>query len=377
MQGRNQPGLIAVRRMAAAIVGALVLVAVSGSLSAAAQTLRIGLSLPLTGSASLLARQFLHGANLAVADLAAGRQIVLVTVDDGCTPDMARLAAQELQEANIAVATGFLCNEAVPPVAAALKDAAIPMLLSGARSVRLLKDARKEGWNLWRLAPDDARPASAAFEALSQRWRGQAWALIDDGTVYGRTLADELRARMEEAGHPPVFTDNLRPAQSTQAAIVRRLVKSGATAAFIAADAEDVATVWSNIVEKQLNTEIAGGDALATLPWLENAAGLPDGLLAVSEPELSTLPGTASLNARLARENIEPEPHVYLGYMAVQVALSALRQTPALTTSALETGIFETILGELKFNAGQSSLDHYRLQIWSSGRFVEPAELAQ
>ncbi len=343
-----------------------------------AQSLKIGLSLPMSGTAALLASQFVQGARLALSDLSNGRKIEVVIFDDGCNAELALLAAQEMKAADVAIAAGFLCNDAVPPTAAALKQSGVPLLVSGARSTRLLKDAQKEKWNVWRIVPDDSRAAAAAFEHLSKRWLGKPWALIDDGTVHGRSLADEFRTKMEEAGFPPVFVDNLRPSQSTHAATVRRLLKSGATAAFVAADVEDLATLWTNINEQKAAIELAGSDPLSSLPWISPGKPLPDGLLGVVEVQPQDLRSSGNLTGRLLRENIEPEPHVFHGYAAIQLALAVLQQTPAATTQFLKESEVQTILGPVLFDeTGQNRFDNYALQILTKGALANPAELAQ
>jgi branched-chain amino acid transport system substrate-binding protein len=340
---------------------------------ARAEPLRIGLSLPLSGNAALLGKQFLEGARLALADSGRSGAVEIVPADDGCTAETAAKAALTLASANLALAGGFLCNEAVPPAAAALKGSGIPLILSGARSGLLLADGAQEGWNLFRIAPADGRQAEAAFLLLEKRWKGLPWALVDDGTVFGRTLSDDLRARMEEAGHPPVFVDNYRPAQSTQASLLRRLQTAGAAAAFIAGDADDIAIIWRNAREASLAIEIAGGETLALLPYSQAAEGLPPGLLAVTEKDLGASDAASALSLRLVAQGIEPEPFVLVGYAAMQVALAALAEAPAQTTARLRNGVFQTVTGPVSFAMdGQNVHDAYALQTWN-GKVFEPA----
>jgi branched-chain amino acid transport system substrate-binding protein len=339
---------------------------------ARAQSRVIGLSLPLSGNASILANQFLSGAQLAVKDAGMNGTVELVSVDDGCDGELAELAAQDLLAANVALATGYLCNDAVPPAAQLFKESGVPVLIAGARSNQLLKDAQKEEWNVFRIASHDNKMAEIAFESLSERWRGVPWAVIDDGTVYGRTLADEFRARMEDAGQPPVFADNFRPAQSTQAGLVRRLQRAGVSAAFVAGDAEDVAILWSNVKDFESKVEIAGGESLEALQWSPMARQVPDGLLAVIEPPAERLPGARAISARLVAAGLPPEPYVYLGYATLQVALAALGPSPQATTAALAGGTFDTVLGPVEFDAtGQNIHNAYALHIWQDGKFVE------
>jgi branched-chain amino acid transport system substrate-binding protein len=358
-------------RLVAAFAAALLACAML-PLPAHAQKHVIGLSLPLSGNASILANQFLSGAQLALKHSGKSQAVDLLTVDDGCDGELAESAAQELFGANIALATGYLCNEAVPAAAELFKDSGVPVLVAGARSGQLMKDALKEGWTIFRIAPDDNKMAEVAFDSLSERWRGIPWAVIDDGTVYGRTLADEFRARMEENGQPPVFADNFRPAQSTQAGLVRRLQRAGVSAAFVAGDAEDVAILWSNVKDFESKVEIAGGESLEALQWSPMAGQVPDGLLAIIEPPAGNLPGARSISARLVEAGLPPEPYVYLGYATLQVALAALGETPQATANSLEDGSFETVIGPVEFGpAGQNIHDSYALHIWQGGKFVE------
>jgi len=338
-----------------------------------AESLRIGLSLPLSGSAALLGKQFLEGARLALADAGKDGMVEIIAADDSCEAETAAKAALTLASAAITLAGGFLCNGAVPPAAAALSGTGVPLVLSGARSGLLLKDGAEEGWKLFRIAPADSRQAEAAFEFLAPRWRDLAWAVIDDGTVFGRTLADDFRARMEEAGHPPLFADNFRPAQSTQASLVRRIQKAGVTAAFVAGDADDVAIIWANIREAGLAIEVAGGESLALLPYSARRETLAPGLLAVIEPDAANAEPAGPLVTRLAAEGIPAEPFLLAGYAAMQVALSAIAPTPQETATRLGNGVFQTVLGPVSFGeGGQNIHDSYALVTWT-GSAYEPA----
>ncbi|MCB1460122.1 MAG: ABC transporter substrate-binding protein [Nitratireductor sp.] len=358
-----------------------IMLAIAISLHAAqparSEGFRIGLSLPMSGNASLLGKQFLQGARLALDVLAPGGEIELMVADDGCETDIARLAMAEIAAARPALVSGLLCNEPARLAVETFAPQPVPVLVAGARSERLLKDAAKEGWRTWRLAPSDKAGAEAAFRLLSQRWKGIPWAVVDDGTVYGRTIADEFRARMEEFGNPPQFADNFRPAQSTQAGLIRRLQKAGVSAAFIAASPEDTAIIAANTSEFGAKFEIAGGETLSGLPFTQEASNVPDGLLAVMETSPASRPGARSLNALLEQRGIEPEPEVYRGYATIEIALAALRSTPVQTMEALERTVFRTVLGNVGFDStGANVADNYALHVWVGGEFV-PVEASR
>lgn len=338
--------------------------------TARTEEVRVGLSVPLSGNAALLGRQFEQGAQFAAERLGQDIPVTLVVVDDGCDAELADLAAEDLANAEVAVATGFLCNEAVRAAANHLAGG-IPLVVAGARSERLMKDAAKEEWNIWRMAPGDDAAAIATFRILSRRWAGLPWAVVDDGTVYGRNLADRLRELMEETGQPPQFADNFRPAQSTQAGLIRRLSQSGVSAAFIASGAEDAATIWASRNQLGAQFEIAGGEALAILPWMEAGGRTDDGLLAVTRPDPLRGEAAAALAGDLSRAGIEPEHYTLLGYSAVQLVVAAWRETPGELNNALLQTRFETALGVVDFDENRINReDDYTLHVWRGGRFV-------
>lgn len=342
---------------------------------AAAEQLRIGLSLPLSGSTAVLGRQFQQGAEFALKELAEESEIEIVVADDGCDADLAGLAAADLVAAGVDLATGMICNDAARAAALAFAGSDVPVVTAGARSEQLMRDAEREGWKLFRIAPGDDGVAAAAAQILSQRWRGTPWAVIDDGTVYGRTLADNLRQLMEEAGQPPQFADNYRPAQSTQAGLIRRLQRSGVSAAFVAGSAEDIAVIWKNAAEFAFRMEVAGGETLESLPLVEGPDAVPDGLLAVMEPDPLDVPGVSALSARLVAAGVEPEPYVFQGYAAMELALAALRPAREETVRALGQTVFWTVLGTVDFDeTGRNTVSRYTLFQWRGGRFVPISE---
>ena len=344
-------------------------------LSAAAQV-KIGLSLPLSGPVEKLGRQFLAGARLKLAEYnrQAEAQADLIVADDRCDADVAKLSADELRQSGAGLVTGILCNAVAFELAEALKESAIPLLVAGARAPRLTIDRERRGWHLWRLAPADTEAALIASRELARQWASTPYAIIDDGTAYGRGLADQFRIAMEEAGLPPQFQDNFRPTQSTQARLVRRLRRAGTAKAFIGASAEDVAMIARNAAELEIPLEIVAGDALSVLPFLPQDQQPPDGLQAVlARHEVnSTIP--QALATRFEEASIDPEPYALSGYQAMEVALQAFKPEPAATAALLSSETFETALGPVKFDeTGANTISVHAFFEWQNGAFEEIA----
>jgi len=363
------------------LVICLAVLAMAFATSPSRAELRIGLSLPFTGAAGKLAQQFLTGANLAVEKHNSENrdQVILVTADDGCDSELARLSAEDLDEADVAIITGILCNDAAYGLSEHFKQSGIPVLVAGARSERIIKDRERSEWNVWRLSPGDMEVAGFAANVLADKWADTPYAIVDDGTAYGRTMADEFRTLMEDRGLPPQFQDNFRPTQSTQARLVRRLKGAGITHAFVGAQAEDIALIAKNAEDLGIAITFFGGDVLSILPFLEQETLPKDSLIAALEMPASLRPEASGLLVDLQARGIDPLAQIIKGYQAVEVAIAALGRTtgerPDMVRNALSTKVFDTVLGPVSFRAdGSNSITPYRLFAWEEGEFKPVAQ---
>jgi len=350
----------------------LALVVMAGVLSASvsrslAQPYKVGVSVPLSGNAAALGRQYAAGARLALGLLPNAKNIEIIISDDGCDKELAELAVDDIRGAGAELIAGFLCNEPVYTAADMLRGADIPILISAARSVRILKDRKRESWNVWQMAPRDTDVSRAAFAILSKRWKSTPYAIVDDGTIFGRTMADEFRALMEEAGNKPLFVDNFRPAQSTQAGLIRRLARAGVEAVFLAASAEDVALIGRNMIEFGPNIEIATGEAVSLLPYIEDNEGIPVGLLAIMPAPPEELLQVQQLMVELAKAELEPEPYLLLGYATMEVVAAYFQEEE----QSFSNRKFSTILGDVEFDdSGRNLASQYRLFRWNGKSFT-------
>lgn len=348
---------------------ALLLVALTG-LPVPAQT--IGISLPLGGDYARLSGYFLDGAKLALEQSGRAQDIKLAVVDDGCDEEIGQLAIDDLKAQSPAIITGFFCNAPARLAAQAFKPLGTPILVAGARSPRLLKDKSKEEWNLWRIAGDDGAAPQAAAAAISSLWRDRAFALVDDGTIYGRTYVDRMRVVLDDLGTPAQFLDTFRAAQSSQAGLLRRLQRSGVNAAFVAsASADDLLVIAKNLKSLEIPIELATSEALAILPFVEEPAQYKAGTLVLMERAAITLKTAQSVVDLLEENELEPDGRTFEGYAAIEVALAALGDTPESTSRNLNERTFDTILGPVRFDEnGQNRNNRYVINQWDGEQFV-------
>lgn len=331
-----------------------------------ARAATIAVSIPLSGDFATLGRDFRNGLKLALDQ--SGADHALFIADDGCDPDLATLAASDIAQSGPDLAIGFLCNDPAIITANALQETGTPLLVAGARSVRLIKDRQREAWNLWRLSPGDDYAPRAAARAISELWQTTPYAIVDDGTIYGRSFTDSLRLFMDEAGLAPQFSDTFRAAQSTQAGLLRRLERSGVTAAFIAsASQEDLFTIARNMKEFGIELDLITSEALQTLPFLQDGSEAAEGIKVVMTKQL----GDEVSEFFADEENIEITEQFVYGYVAMQIALASLGDTVEETSANLKSKEFDTILGAFRFaDDGSSTFNPYDVLEWNGEAFI-------
>lgn len=347
-------------RLATSAIALIGLLLTAGSLKA--EPARIGIAAPLSGPSELLGRQMLEGARAAAGD------VPLNIVADDCSGESGAAAARHFVAAGVPIVVGFLCTESLEAALPILKSADIPVITPAVRTESLTDQRDKTGWLFYRLAPRADGEANAVATRLTRLWRDDLFAIVDDGTIYGRDLAESFRAAAELAALKPVFVDTYRPQSENQVALVARLRKAGAAHVFVGGDRDDIAIMTRDAASLGATVDFAGGETL------RSAAGsvrLGAGTIMVGLPEWSDVADPAIL-AELGNQHIIAEGYVLPTYTAVQIARAADLSAPVGTAAAQRlTGSFRTVLGDIAFDAkGDLAKDPYGLFKFDGSRFV-------
>lgn len=326
--------------------------------AARAEGLVIGLAVPLSGPYSIIGEQMRQGAAAALASSGAE----LVIVDDACSAASGEAAAQRFIEREAAVAVGFVCTESVEAALPALSEAGIPVISPIIRTVSLTDRRERTGWPFFRLAPRGDAEHAAVARILIPRWHDDLFALIDDGTIYGRELVESFRLEAETAGLEAVFVDTFRPQMENQIALMGRLARSGATHVLVGGDLEDVAIMARDAAEIGYDVVLAGGEALRAAP---GEVPLTAGILMIAPPEWSELAADTTLDA-LRQAGIEPDGYVLPAHAAVEIAVIAAAASEDggdKIADVLAARPFPTVIGPVAFDA-QGDLDDFDFRLY-------------
>ncbi|MFZ1325375.1 MAG: branched-chain amino acid ABC transporter substrate-binding protein [Candidatus Contendobacter sp.] len=205
-----------------ALVAAVGLVV--GTAAHAADTVKIGLMAPLTGSwasegqgmkkiVELLAEQ--QNATGGVL----GRQIEVITEDDGGDPRTASLAAQRLTTKGVAAVVGTYGSSVTEAGQAIYDEAGLPQIANGSTAIRLTEKGFKR---FFRTAPRDDEQGRMAVQTIDKLGFKKV-AILHDSTSYAKGLADESNALLKKKGTEVVFFDALTPGERDYTTILTKL----------------------------------------------------------------------------------------------------------------------------------------------------------
>lgn len=340
--------------------------------------LRIGVIAPEEGGYAILGEQARIAA-AAFAEAASGN-VTIVPAEEPCTETSGEDAASAMVEAGVDAVIGLFCAETTEAAMPVLAESDIPAITVSVRADIVMEDALSRGWPLFRLAPSEDAEARAIADILAERWVEEPFALVDDGTIYGRDLVEEIRLDLEGRGIEPVFTDTYRPAEETQFGLVRRLAGAGATHVFVGGERNDIAIMARDAAQADLNLTFMGGDALRAA---DGEVPLADGTLAIiaerPQPETARDDALAALETAItASPLVDAEPgdgYFLTVYAAAQLLAEANAASGGAAgealVQALIDGTFQSAIGEVRFGIDQAAdALGYRLAIVRDGELV-------
>jgi branched-chain amino acid transport system substrate-binding protein len=333
---------------------------------------KIGVVAPLSGSFARLGNQLVDGANAAVAGNKQGQDISVVTADDKCDAAGGAAAAREMVLANATIVVGFLCTESLEAALPILGQKGIAVITPGVRDLTLTEMRADTPYPVFRIASSERNAARETGDILVNLWRATPFAIIDDGTIFGREIAATVRGRLEEKGLKPVFADTYRPGLDNQNALVGRLKRAGATQVFVGGERDDVAAIGRSAVVLNYPLTIIGGESLKATA---SGGDLSVGTLMIAPRDPETLESARNASNAMELAGKVPEGYAIPAYAAAEVAVQLLTTAQAQAASLsdlLRKNVFETAIGPVQFDArGERIADTFRLQRYDGKQFVQ------
>jgi branched-chain amino acid transport system substrate-binding protein len=267
-----------VRRHLAAGLGGALLAPLAGCERGPIE-LRVGIAMPLTGPLGAEGRNIVQAARLAADDIAAGPartgaapvRVTVVEADDQANDAAAAQAAQQLLDQDVGAAVGHLTSGCAIAAAPVYARRGVPQL-SATTHPRLTQLGHRTAFRL--LANDDMQ-ARALGRHAAQEYAGQRHAVVDDGTVYGKSLAEGVMKELSAAGQAAVLQRRFGPQDEQFGDLASALLRERIGVLVTTMELSQVQVLLRQLLALGLRQlAVLGGDALKTGPVPAEAAEL-------------------------------------------------------------------------------------------------------
>lgn len=337
----------------------------------AAESIKVGFSMALTGAVAPSGRQLLLALEIWRDDVNAkggllGRPVELVYYDDQSNPANVPGIYTKL----ISVDKADLL---IGPYATNMAAPAMPVIIAaGKTTISILAIGVNRHFNypnyfsMVPVGPEGVKAFSRGFFELAaeQRPKPQTLALIAADAEFARTAADGARENAQALGFNVIYDKSYPPSTTDFTPVVRSIQAARADLVFVAAYPPDTVGIVRAANEIDLTPKMFGGTMIGLLvtPIKVQLGPAMNGLVVqqsfLPAPKLD-FPGLRDLlqkyQAKAAGQQIDPFGYAFapFGYSAGQILAAAVEETKSLDHARIaeyiHTHKFATVLGDIAY----------------------------
>ncbi len=310
----------------------------------APDVIKIGVAQPLSGPLADLGKDMVNGVQLAVDEInkkgfkvnGKAAQFEVVAVDDKADPSEAKKAAQQLVDAGVVAVVGHLTSGSSIQAAPVYAQKGIAqMAISTHPQFTELGHA-----TAFRLVASDTMQARAVGSYSANQIVKTKFAVVDDGTVYGKGLADAAM-KLLETKKTVVLRQSLDDKTKEFTALAAKMQADGVEVVLSTLNDFQVVALIEALEKIGYSKQITlvGTDTLKTSSMLTHANKVAAMFVTSPVLDLTELPGGAAFLASYTKAYNKPPVYgSHYSYDAMQILAKAIAQEgaePAKITAAL------------------------------------------
>ncbi len=267
------------------LLAAMILCLTAGPVLAA-DTIKIGLMAPLTGSWASEGQEMKQVLTLLAEELNTkggilGKMVQVITEDDGGDPKTSALAAQKLTTQGVVAVIGTYGSSVTEASQGIYNESKIIQVANGSTNVRLTDKGFKYFFRT--CGRDDAQGAVAAETIIKMGYKKVA--LLHDNTTYAKGLAEVATGLLEPKGIKIVFYDALTPGEQDYTTVLTKVKNASPDLVFYTGYYKEAGLLLRQAMEMNWKVPFMGGDATNN-PDLVKTAGTAaaEGFSFLSDP---------------------------------------------------------------------------------------------
>ena len=363
-----------------AIVGVFLVFTLVG-ISAAADTIKLGVAGPHSGDLASYGIPSVHAAEIVVKKINAkggvmGKQVELLVEDDVCKPEIATNTATKLVSEGVDVVLGHICSGATKAALGIYKDANKIAMSPSATNPALTQSG--EYPNFYRTIASDDAQAQLEVDFALNNLKAKKIAVLHDKGDYGKGLAEFAKSFLEKDPRAKVVLfEGVTPGAVDYSAVVQKIKQSGADAVIFGGYHPEASKIVTQMRKKKMKTAFVSDDGVKDDTFIKVAGQFAEGVYATGPKDLSS---NAMYNEAVEehRKAYGEDPGAFYpqAYAATLALLNAI-ETAGSTDydalrKALQTNDVDTPLGKIRFDAkGDATGVGFSVYQVKNGKYVE------
>jgi len=363
------------------------------AMGSAADTIKVGIVLPLTGSQAAFGEIEKLSFDLALEEINAaggvnGKKLEFLMEDDTGRPEVGRSVAEKLiTKDKVVMLGGGYSSSVTAGLAGVAQQSRIPFLINTGSA----DDITEKRWDyVFRLNPPASEYSSGVEEFLSEVVKPQSVAILYENTKFGTSSAKAFSESCEKLGIKVVLNEGYEHGGIDYKPILIRVKQLNPDIVYMVSYVMDAALLMRQSRELKLTPKLfIGGGAGFTLPEFKENAGVASEKVvsATLWHEVLPLPGAQEYFDKFkAKFNKDTEYHGAEAYAAAYVIADVLKRAKSSSPQDIKQALSETdmmtVFGPVKFvsygkKTNQNKLTTYVVQ-WQGGdlKLIWPKDLA-
>lgn len=329
---------------------------------AAADTIKIGVPLPLTGRHSPFGQHMKNAFQIALEEInqaggAKGKKLEFVYADDQSKPETGLTAAQKLiSNKEIVMLTGEYSSSITYPMAGLAQKNKVPFVLSTSAADKI----SQSGWTyIFRVAQPASEFDSGLQEFMKTVVKPKTMVILYENTLFGTSVAKGMKAWAETNGVKVLIFEDYEAGVVDFKPMLFKVKKVNPEVVYAISYLMDATLITRQMKEIDLNPKLFAGSAAGySIPEYLTGAGQAADYVYTSTMWERTVayPGAMDFDKKYrAKHDVSPPYHAAQAYATAYVCLDAIKRAKTITRDgirdALETTDLMTIYGPIKFKS--------------------------
>ena len=247
------------------------------------------------------------------------------------------------------------------------------MISSGASNPKLTEQGFQ---NVFRLFGRDDVQGRMGGDLLADRFGAKPIAILHDGRVFGRGIAEEAKKQLNRRGVAEAMFEAIQFGEVDYSDVIEKMQAMGIEVLYYGGLRHEAGLILRQAHDRGYNLQLVSGDGIAGEDFALIAGPAGNGTLMTHAPIPVANPDAARLAERFAAKGFAGLPGPFRAYAVVQVWAQAVERAgpikPSVVAETLRASEFDTLLGRIGFDqkGDVTGANTFVWYVWQDGELT-------